>query len=141
MNLRLDSVRRIITKTKLTSSSKYVLFLHQCHGDFDVAFSKYKIASQSMPESWALWNNIGMCLYGKQKYVSVSLSICVLYRYTRCVVALWTYRAHNCLNIVYRHCIAKTAHHLLHVYMTSCSVMSGSILTMIRIFKIETKLN
>jgi len=40
-----------------------------------VALSKYKMAAQTIPESSALWNNIGMCLYGKQKYVAVNLSI------------------------------------------------------------------
>lgn len=42
--------------------------------EYDVALSKYKIAAQTTPESSALWNNIGMCLYGKQKYVAVNSS-------------------------------------------------------------------
>lgn len=37
-----------------------------------MALSKYKLASQSIPESYALWNNVGMCFYGKQKFVAVS---------------------------------------------------------------------
>ncbi|KAL7299540.1 hypothetical protein TKK_0007619 [Trichogramma kaykai] len=52
---------------RATFSMAYIM---QTQGEFDVAFSKYKIASNSLMESWALWNNIGMCLYGKQKYVS-----------------------------------------------------------------------
>ena len=44
----------------------------QNHGDFDVALTKYRIAAASMPESPQLWNNIGMCFFGKKKYVAVS---------------------------------------------------------------------
>ena len=44
----------------------------QQHGDFDVALSKYKVAACNTPESPQLWNNIGMCYYGKKKYVAVS---------------------------------------------------------------------
>ena len=45
----------------------------QTHGDYDVALSKYRIAAHSAPESPHLWNNIGMCFYGKSKYVMVCL--------------------------------------------------------------------
>ena len=51
--------------------------LMQTHQDYDVALSKYKIATQSMPESPPLWNNIGMCFFGKAKYVA---AICCLKR-------------------------------------------------------------
>lgn len=39
-------------------------------GDFDVALSKYRIAVQTIPESPQLWNNVGMCFYGKVKFVA-----------------------------------------------------------------------
>ncbi|XP_064013291.1 Bardet-Biedl syndrome 4 protein isoform X2 [Pogoniulus pusillus] len=42
----------------------------QAHGDFDVALSKYKVVATAVPESPQLWNNIGMCFYGKKKYVA-----------------------------------------------------------------------
>ncbi|KFP72470.1 Bardet-Biedl syndrome 4 protein, partial [Acanthisitta chloris] len=42
----------------------------QTHGDFDVALSKYKVVASSVPESPPLWNNIGMCFFGKKKYVA-----------------------------------------------------------------------
>lgn len=42
----------------------------QFHEEFDVALSKYKIAVQNEPDSVALWNNIGMCFYSKQKYIA-----------------------------------------------------------------------
>ncbi|XP_074645455.1 BBSome complex member BBS4-like isoform X2 [Tubulanus polymorphus] len=42
----------------------------QNHGDFDVALTKYRIAAQATPESPPLWNNIGMCFFGKKKYVA-----------------------------------------------------------------------
>ncbi|XP_068000399.1 Bardet-Biedl syndrome 4 protein isoform X2 [Melanerpes formicivorus] len=42
----------------------------QAHGDFEVALSKYKAVAGAVPESPPLWNNIGMCFYGKKKYVA-----------------------------------------------------------------------
>ncbi|XP_043933670.1 Bardet-Biedl syndrome 4 protein isoform X3 [Protopterus annectens] len=42
----------------------------QTHGDFDVALTKYRVAACSVPESSPLWNNIGMCFFGKKKYVA-----------------------------------------------------------------------
>lgn len=45
----------------------------QAHGDFDVALSKYKVVASSIPESPPLWNNIGMCFFGKKKYVAVNI--------------------------------------------------------------------
>ncbi|XP_041964726.1 Bardet-Biedl syndrome 4 protein isoform X1 [Alosa sapidissima] len=42
----------------------------QTHGDFDVAMNKYRIAAYAVPESPPLWNNIGMCFFGKKKYVA-----------------------------------------------------------------------
>jgi len=44
----------------------------QLHGDYDVALIKYRIVALETPESGPLWNNIGMCFYGKKKYVAVS---------------------------------------------------------------------
>ncbi len=44
----------------------------QIHNDYDVALNKYRIAADSAPESARLWNNIGMCFFGKKKYVAVS---------------------------------------------------------------------
>ena len=38
--------------------------------DYDVALAKYKLAAQSIPESPPLWNNIGMCFFGKKKFVA-----------------------------------------------------------------------
>ncbi|XP_022103425.1 Bardet-Biedl syndrome 4 protein-like isoform X2 [Acanthaster planci] len=42
----------------------------QQHNDFDVALTKYRIAASAVPESAPLWNNIGMCFFGKKKYVA-----------------------------------------------------------------------
>ncbi|XP_012225811.1 Bardet-Biedl syndrome 4 protein homolog isoform X1 [Linepithema humile] len=50
-------------------------YIMQNHREYDVALSKYKVAAQTIPESSALWNNIGMCLYGKQKYVAAISSL------------------------------------------------------------------
>lgn len=43
------------------------------HEEHDVALSKYKAAIQVESDSVALWNNIGMCFYSKQKFVAVSV--------------------------------------------------------------------
>lgn len=45
----------------------------QTHGDFDVALTKYRVVACAIPESPPLWNNIGMCFFGKKKYVAVSV--------------------------------------------------------------------
>ncbi|XP_071480015.1 BBSome complex member BBS4-like [Diadema antillarum] len=42
----------------------------QQHGDYDVALTKYRIAAAAVPESTTLWNNIGMCFFGKKKFVA-----------------------------------------------------------------------
>ncbi|KAM4660599.1 BBSome complex member BBS4 isoform 2-T2 [Amazona ochrocephala] len=42
----------------------------QAHGDFDVALSKYRVIAGTVPESPPLWNNIGMCFFGKKKYIA-----------------------------------------------------------------------
>ena len=47
----------------------------QTHGDFDVAMNKYRVAACAVPESPPLWNNIGMCFFGKKKYVAVSNAV------------------------------------------------------------------
>lgn len=49
----------------------------QTHGDFDVAMNKYRVAACAVPESPPLWNNIGMCFFGKKKYVAVSCGVFV----------------------------------------------------------------
>ena len=47
-----------------------IAYVIQNHQEYDVALSKYKVAAQSIPESHTLWNNVGMCFYGKQKFVA-----------------------------------------------------------------------
>ncbi|XP_012150183.1 Bardet-Biedl syndrome 4 isoform X1 [Megachile rotundata] len=47
-----------------------IAYIIQNHQEYDVALSKYKLAAQSIPESYGLWNNVGMCFYGKQKFVA-----------------------------------------------------------------------
>lgn len=49
----------------------------QNHNDFDVALTKYRISAVKTPESPPLWNNIGMCYFGKKKYVAVSFK-CIM---------------------------------------------------------------
>lgn len=42
----------------------------QDHGDMDVALVKYRVAAVQTPNSAQLWNNIGMCFFGKQRFVA-----------------------------------------------------------------------
>lgn len=42
----------------------------QDHQDMDVALIKYRIAAVQMPACAELWNNIGMCFFGKLRYVA-----------------------------------------------------------------------
>ena len=42
----------------------------QDHSDHDSALMKYRYAVQSTPNSPQVWNNIGMCFFGKQRYVA-----------------------------------------------------------------------
>lgn len=44
----------------------------QDHSDMDVALVKYRVAAVAMPNSPQLWNNIGMCFFGKQVTTSSS---------------------------------------------------------------------
>ena len=36
----------------------------------DVALVKYRVAAVQTPHSAQLWNNIGMCFFGKQRFVA-----------------------------------------------------------------------
>lgn len=66
----------------------------QAHGDFDVALTKYRVVACAVPESPPLWNNIGMCFFGKKKYVAVGVLwppcvwACVQVRGLPCVPSL-----------------------------------------------------
>ena len=42
----------------------------QDHSDMDVALVKYRVAAVKTPHSAQLWNNIGMCFFGKQRFVA-----------------------------------------------------------------------
>ena len=40
--------------------------------DIDAALTKYRVAIRAHPESYQLWNNIGMCFETKSNHVAVS---------------------------------------------------------------------
>ncbi|VDK48383.1 unnamed protein product [Gongylonema pulchrum] len=42
----------------------------QTHGEHDVALTKYRVAAEKCDYNGPLWNNIGMCFFGKRKYVA-----------------------------------------------------------------------
>lgn len=58
---------------KQTILCRYTRYLFQDCQEFDVALSKFKIVGQNLPESVTLWNNMGLCFFGKGKYVAVSI--------------------------------------------------------------------
>eukprot|EP01112_Ceratiomyxa_fruticulosa_P004571 TRINITY_DN1510_c0_g1_i3.p1 TRINITY_DN1510_c0_g1~~TRINITY_DN1510_c0_g1_i3.p1 ORF type:complete len:446 (-),score=106.20 TRINITY_DN1510_c0_g1_i3:95-1432(-) len=47
----------------------------QDHSEVEVALIKYRIAAVQTPNSPQLWNNVGMCFFGKQKYVAAIASL------------------------------------------------------------------
>lgn len=54
------------------------LFVNPCrqdHSDMDVALIKYRVAAVQTPNSAQLWNNIGMCFFGKQVMSAHSVPI------------------------------------------------------------------
>lgn len=42
----------------------------QDHNDMDAALIKYRVAAVKTPNSAQLWNNVGMCFFGKRKYIA-----------------------------------------------------------------------
>lgn len=44
----------------------------QDHNDYDVALVKYRVAAVTTPNSAQLWNNIGMCFFGKKQFVAAT---------------------------------------------------------------------
>lgn len=44
----------------------------QAKGDYEEALAKYKSLANYNQNSGHLWNNIGMCFFGRQKYIAVS---------------------------------------------------------------------
>ena len=57
----------VVAQTILAAGS-----IIQDHSDMDVALIKYRVAAIQTPNSAQLWNNIGMCFFGKQRFVAVS---------------------------------------------------------------------
>ena len=47
----------------------------QDHQDYDVALSKYRVAAAQIPNSAQLWNNVGMCFFGKKNFVAAISSL------------------------------------------------------------------
>ncbi|XP_061930588.1 Bardet-Biedl syndrome 4 protein homolog isoform X2 [Apis cerana] len=76
--LKIGDVQRAFQQfgTAIAHSPNYakailpIAYIIQNHQEYDVALSKYKQAAQSISESYTLWNNVGMCFYGKQKFVA-----------------------------------------------------------------------
>ena len=45
--------------------SRYLVLYFYGDQDMDVALVKYRVAAVQTPNSAQLWNNIGMCFFGK----------------------------------------------------------------------------
>ncbi|KAI3389445.1 hypothetical protein SNEBB_000334 [Seison nebaliae] len=66
-----ESLSRVLTfQNENLSAILALAVIMQQHGDYEVALSKYRTASRIIPESSNIWNNIGMCFYGKNKFVA-----------------------------------------------------------------------
>ena len=72
-----DSARAVLhlgnAMTHDPRSAKAILgwgSITQDNQDMDVALVKYRIAAVATPNSAQLWNNIGMCFFGKQRFVA-----------------------------------------------------------------------
>ena len=59
--------------TKNTKSILAAGSIIQDNQDVDVALNKYRIAVIETPNSAQLWNNVGMCFFGKRKTVTAGL--------------------------------------------------------------------
>lgn len=46
--------------------------LHQEKGEYELAYSKYKLASKTNPNSPIVWNNLGLCFFAKKKYTAAA---------------------------------------------------------------------
>jgi len=77
----------------------------QTHGDFDVAMNKYRVAACAVPESPPLWNNIGMCFFGKKKYVAVSntvpFSVGIQFNSIQFICIAQFHKLQICLGVLY----------------------------------------
>lgn len=60
----------------------------QDHSDMDVALSKYRLAATLTPNSAQLWNNVGMCFFGKRRFLAVRAAAGVRTRACVCAHAL-----------------------------------------------------
>jgi len=63
--------RALSLDPKNTKAILAMCSIMQDKGDHDTALLKYRIAAVYVPNSAQVWNNIGMCFFGKQKYVAV----------------------------------------------------------------------
>ncbi|XP_057323630.1 Bardet-Biedl syndrome 4 protein isoform X2 [Microplitis mediator] len=62
---------KILSQDSVTSRAMLaVAYIIQIHREPEIAISKFKVAAQSFPESFHLWNNIGVCLYEKRKFLA-----------------------------------------------------------------------
>ena len=52
----------------------------------DVALVKYRVAAVQTPNSAQLWNNIGMCFFGKKRYVTCMAMVLLLHELPPLVV-------------------------------------------------------
>ena len=55
---------------KDTKSILAVSSIMQDKSDYDSALMRYRVAAILNPNSAQLWNNIGMCFYGKGKFIT-----------------------------------------------------------------------
>lgn len=96
----------------------------QTHGDFDVAMNKYRVAACVVPESPPLWNNIGMCFFGKKKYVAVSNTVLFLTWTQYCFLIIFSLFQYYCLELK----LYKSGQWLPSCSARRCSFMDSCII-------------
>ncbi|KFD54953.1 hypothetical protein M514_04135 [Trichuris suis] len=76
--LALEAFGRALSLNSFHTAAVFAVgaVMHQ-HGDYDTALAKYRVGLKNCPDNARLWNNIGMCFYGKMKTVA---AICCLKR-------------------------------------------------------------
>jgi Bardet-Biedl syndrome 4 protein len=75
-----EALEKLSLETKSGAALLATGCILQERNDLNGAMGRYKLAATLMPESPALWNNVGLCFLKKQKYVAVSFKTIKPYR-------------------------------------------------------------
>eukprot|EP00605_Chrysophyceae_sp_TOSAG23-4_P002598 GSChrysophyteH1.ASY1.ANO1.2869.1 assembled CDS len=78
LNVYMDALDAFPESSRfLTTMGLFILAagsIIQASGDYDVALTKYRVAMVHSPHCAELWNNIGLCFFGKAKLIGANAS-------------------------------------------------------------------